>query len=238
MPQPLVSIKNLSVAVTDAAGTRPLLNHIDLDIPALGITALVGGSGSGKTTIGLAMLRLLPQALSIKSGEVLYDGTDLLKASGSRMREVRGGGMSMVFQEPLNAFNPLFTIGRQIEEVLSVHTQLPRKQREQKIVELLSLVGIPDPQRVRKSYPYQLSAGMRQRSMIAMAIAASPKLIIADEPTSNLDVTLQARIIELFRKLKSELGISILLITHDLGMVEHLADKVIVLCEGKVVEKG
>ena len=144
----------------------------------------------------------------------------------------------MVFQEPVNAFNPVFSIGYQIDEVLQVHTGLKRMQRQKRILELLDLVGLPDPKRTVKDYPHQLSGGMRQRAMIACAIAGDPKLIIADEPTSNLDVTLQARIIELFKKLKNELKLSILLITHDLGMVAHMADHVAVMTQGKIVECG
>jgi ABC-type dipeptide/oligopeptide/nickel transport system ATPase component len=144
----------------------------------------------------------------------------------------------MVFQEPLIAFNPVFTIGYQIEEVLQVHTPLNRLQRQKRILELLDRVGLPEPKQTAMNYPHQLSGGMRQRAMIAQAIAAGPKLIIADEPTSNLDVTLQANIIELFRKLKDELKLSILLITHDLGMVAHMADQVVVMTQGRVVEEG
>lgn len=238
MSQPLVSIKNLSVAVTDAAGTRPLLNRIDLEIPALSITALVGGSGSGKTTTGLAMLRLLPRALSVTSGEILFEGADLLTASGPRMREIRGGGMSMVFQEPLDAFNPVFSVGYQIDEVLKAHTDMDQARRKRRIWELLDLAGLPEPKITAAAYPHQLSGGMRQRAMIAQAIAGRPKLIIADEPTSNLDVTLQARIMELFRKLKDEMSLSILLITHDLGMVGHMADTIAVMTGGEIVERG
>ena len=144
----------------------------------------------------------------------------------------------MVFQEPLDAFNPVFSIGYQIEEVLQVHTSLNRAQRQTKILELLNLVGLPKPKQTAANYSHQLSGGMRQRAMIAQAIAANPKLIIADEPTSNLDVTLQAHIIELFKKLRDELKLSILLITHDLGMVEHMADNVAVMTDGKIVEHG
>ena len=144
----------------------------------------------------------------------------------------------MVFQEPLYAFNPVFSIGGQIEEVLRAHSALSVRQRRERILELLNLVGLPDPKRTAGNYPHQLSGGMRQRAMIAQAIAAGPKLIIADEPTSNLDVTLQANIMELFRKLKDELKLSILLITHDLGMVAHMADHVAVMTEGQIVERG
>ncbi|MCK5015234.1 MAG: ABC transporter ATP-binding protein [Candidatus Omnitrophica bacterium] len=238
MSLPLIHLENITVAVDEVAGAKILLDSVNLEIPELSITALVGGSGSGKTTTGLAILRLLPLALSIESGKIFFNDEDLLKASKERIRKVRGGEISMVFQEPLNAFNPVFSIGYQIGEVLQVHTSLDRAQRQRRILELLDLVGLPYPKRMAKDYPHQLSGGMRQRAMIAQAIAGDPKLIIADEPTSNLDVTLQARIIELFKKLRSELKLSILLITHDLGMVEHMADHVAVMTQGKIVESG
>jgi len=234
MTQSLLHLEDITVTV----GNKVLLDSVDFEIPELSITALVGGSGSGKTTTGLAILRLLPPALSMQKGKIFFGGEDLLKASRERMRQIRGAGISMVFQEPLNAFNPVFTIGYQIDEVLQFHTSLNRSQRQKRVLELLDLVELPGPKRVARDYPHQLSGGMRQRAMIAQAIAAGPKLIIADEPTSNLDVTLQARIIELFRKLKDELKLSILLITHDLGMVEHMADHVAVMTQGTIVESG
>ena len=238
MSSPLVRLENLTVTVEEVAGAKILLDKISFKIPELSITALVGGSGSGKTTTGLAILRLLPLALNIQSGKIFFNDEDLLTVSKERIRKIRGGGISMVFQEPLSALNPVFSVGYQIDEVLQVHTDLNRMQRQKRTLELLDLVGLPDPKRMAKDYPHQLSGGMRQRAMIAQAIAGDPKLIIADEPTSNLDVTLQARIIELFKKLRNELKLSILLITHDLGMVEHMADHVAVMTQGKIVEGG
>jgi len=238
MSDPLLQIKNLSVTVGDASDAKPILRNVELEIPQLSITALVGGSGSGKTTTGLAILNLVPHGLKIQSGKIIFSGEDLLQLPQERLREIRGGDISMVFQEPLYAFNPVFSIGYQIDEVLQVHTRLNRAQRQTRILELLDVVGLPDPKQTVGNYSHQLSGGMRQRAMIAQAIAANPKLIIADEPTSNLDVTLQAHIIELFKKLRDELKLSILLITHDLGMVEHMADSVAVMTEGKIVESG
>lgn len=234
MSQPLIQLKDVTVTV----GGKILLDGINFEVPELSITALVGGSGSGKTTTGLAILRLLPPALNVSKGKIFFAGKDLLQISQEHMRQVRGGEISMVFQEPLDAFNPVFTIGYQINEVLQVHTKFNRAQRQKRVLELLDLVGLPDAKRMARDFPHQLSGGMRQRAMIAQAIAADPKLIIADEPTSNLDVTLQARIIELFKKLKNELKLSILLITHDLGMVEHMTDKVAVMTNGTIVECG
>lgn len=234
MKEDLLVVENLTVAV---AG-KNIVSAASLEVPALSVTALVGGSGSGKTTIGLAVLRLLPLGLVVFQGRILFAGEDVLNSSEERMRLLRGKEIGMVFQEPLYAFNPVFSIGDQIEEVLRVHSALNARQRRERILELLNLVGLPDPKRIAGNYPHQLSGGMRQRAMIAQAIAAGPKLIIADEPTSNLDVTLQANIMELFRKLKDELKLSILLITHDLGMVAHMADHVAVMTEGKIVERG
>ncbi|MBN1869484.1 MAG: ABC transporter ATP-binding protein [Candidatus Omnitrophica bacterium] len=238
MPTSLVQLENITITVWEGDGRKVVLNRANLEIPELSVTALVGGSGSGKTTTGLVILRLLPLALKLQSGKVLFNGENLLEASGVRLRQIRGGEIGMVFQEPLDAFNPVFSIGYQIDEVLQVHTDLNRIQRQKRILELLDLVGLPDPKRMARDYPHQLSGGMRQRAMIAQAIAGNPKLIIADEPTSNLDVTLQAHIIELFKKLKDELKLSILLITHDLGMVAHMADHVVVMTQGKIVERG
>ena len=234
MKEDLLVVENLTVAV---AG-RNIVNAASLEVPALSVMALVGGSGSGKTTIGLAILRLLPLGLAVSQGRILFAGEDVLKFPEERMRSLRGKEISMVFQEPLYAFNPVFSIGDQIAEVLRVHSAGNARQRRERIWELLNLVGLPAPKMIAAHYPHQLSGGMRQRAMIAQAIAAGPKLIIADEPTSNLDVTLQARIMELFRKLKDELKLSILLITHDLGMVAHMADHVAVMTEGEIVERG
>lgn len=238
MNPPLLSLKDLTVTVAGASREKVLVDRIALDVPAFSITALVGGSGSGKTTVGLSILRLLPPGLRVKEGEIVFSQEQLFHVPPERMRQLRGKEISMVFQEPLHALNPVFCVGYQIEEVLRCHTSLNRRQRQQRILELMDQVGLSDPSRISRSYPHQLSGGMRQRVMIAQAIAGGPRLIIADEPTSSLDVTLQARIIELFLKLKEELRLSILLITHDLGMVAHMADSVAVMREGKIVEAG
>ena len=238
MSRDLLCIENLTVTVAKNIQEKALVKNVSFKVPEFCVSALVGGSGSGKTTTGLSILRLLPLGLRIRGGRILFKGEDLLNASEARMRELRGKEISMVFQDPLDAFNPVFTIGDQIEEVLRFHTSLNRPQRRARVLDLLRLAGLPDPKRVAHTYPHQLSGGMRQRSMIAQAIAASPRIIIADEPTSSLDVTLQARIMDLFRKLKEELKLSILLITHDLGMVARMTDEVAVMMDGRIVEQG
>ncbi|MBF0522417.1 MAG: ABC transporter ATP-binding protein [Candidatus Omnitrophica bacterium] len=234
----VVSIKNLTVSVGQDKHKKHLVSDVSLDIPKEEIVALVGESGSGKTTTGLSIGRLLSPALTIEKGSIIFDGQDLLSVDDQTIQRMRGKDIGFVFQDPLQAFNPLFTIGFQIEEVLKYHTDLNRQERQKQILHLLDTVEIADPQRISKSYPHQLSGGMRQRAMIAQAIAGNPKLIIADEPTSSLDVTIQAKIVELFKELNRTLKLSILLITHDLGLVRHLSNEVVVMKEGKVVEAG
>ena len=229
----LLSIKDLSITV----GAKTLVNQVSFDVPQGKIVAIAGGSGSGKTTIGLSILRLLPPALSIKQGSIVFEGQDLMGLSTEKMRQCRGARIGVVFQEPLSAFDPLFTVGQQLDEVLAAHLKLSKRERYKKVLDTLTEVELPDPERAYKSYPHQLSGGMRQRAMVAQAIICSPSLIIADEPTSSLDVTLQIKIMELFVRLKKK-NMSILLIAHDLGMIAHLADEVIVLRQGEMVERG
>ena len=234
----LLKISDLQIIVKSDHASRILLHDINLDINEKEIVALVGGSGGGKTSLGFSILRLLPSAMKVSNGEILFQGQNLLELPLSSMQDIRGKDIAMVFQEPLSAFNPVFRIGDQIAEVLRVHLNLSRQKAREKVYELLELTEVEDPRRVARSYPHQLSGGLRQRAMIAQAIAASPKIIIADEPTSNLDVTIQAKILELFKKLKKQLNISMLLITHDLGLVSFLADRAFILNEGTIVESG
>ena len=229
----VLSIENLTVAV----GSKRLVDQVSFDIPQGKIVALAGGSGSGKTTIGLSILRLIPSALRIKQGNIIFEGKNLLDLSAEDMRQLRGARIGMVFQEPLSTFDPLFTIGQQMDEVLVAHTRLSKQERYKKILETLSEVELSDPSRAYKSFPHQLSGGMRQRAMVAQAIVGGPSLIIADEPTSSLDVTLQVKMMDLFVRLKKK-NISVLLISHDLGMIAQLADEVIILRQGQMVEKG
>ena len=224
MKKELLSVKGLSVAV----GEKTLVDQVSFNVPQGKIVAVAGASGSGKTTIGLSVLRLLPPALRIRQGSIIFEGHDLLGLSVEQMRQRRGARIGMVFQEPLSAFDPLFTIGQQIDEVLAAHTKLSRQERQRKVLDVLSEVELPDPRRAYQSYPHQLSGGMRQRAMVAQAIACGASLIIADEPTSSLDVTLQVKIMGLFDRLRKK-NISILLISHDLEMIRHLADETIII---------
>ncbi len=237
MTPDLLRIEHLSVSLTDTPEKR-IIDDVSFSVPPLSIVALVGGSGSGKTTMGLSILRLLSPALNIETGQIIFKGEDISQAGQQRMNELRGKEIGMVFQDPLQALNPVFTIGFQVGEVLKRHTFLNAEQIKKRTVDLLAQVGLDDPARAFRSYPHELSGGMRQRAMIAQAIAASPSLLIADEPTSSLDVTLQAKILELFKSLRDHFKLSVILITHDLGVVAHAADHVVVLDHGRVVESG
>ena len=237
MSRPILQVENLSVALADDLN-RKIIDGVSFSVPPLSIVALVGGSGSGKTTTGLSVLRLLSQALKVTAGKIIFNGEDLLTVDSARMNAVRGKEIGMVFQDPLQAFNPVFTVGFQLSEVFKYHTMMAHSEIQQKVLELFIQVGLDDPMRVFKSYPHQLSGGMRQRAMIAQAMAAAPSLLIADEPTSSLDVTLQARILELFLQLRDRYRLSMILITHDLGLVAHMADHVVVMDRGRIVESG
>ncbi|HSV43646.1 MAG TPA: ABC transporter ATP-binding protein [Candidatus Bathyarchaeia archaeon] len=233
----LLEIKNLTVRVKGNAGA-PIVSNVNVTVGENEIVALVGASGSGKTTTGLAIMRLLPDQLERVSGQIIWKGRELNDFSLDQMRQLRGAEMAMIFQEPLDAFDPLFRIKEQMEEVLAAHTPLNRVERASRIKELLSQAGITDTVRVAESYPHQLSGGLRQRAMISQGLAGSPHLLIADEPTSSIDVTLQVKVMDLFRRLKKEFGLSVVLITHDLGVVRHLADRVYVMNQGRIVEQG
>jgi peptide/nickel transport system ATP-binding protein len=198
--------------------------------------ALVGESGSGKSLTALALMRLLPDVARISAGSATFLGRDLFALSERRMREVRGRDIGMIFQEPMTSLNPVLTIGRQIGEVLGIHQNLSRRAARDRAIELLDLVRIPEPHRRIHEYPHQLSGGMRQRVMIAIAVACSPKLLIADEPTTALDVTIQAQILELLRDLRRDFGLTVIFITHDLGVVAEIADRVVVMYAGRAVE--
>ena len=198
---------------------------------------LVGESGCGKSVTSLSILRLVAKPGAIDAGEILFDGQDLLKLSSEEMRKIRGDRISMIFQQPTSSLNPVWDVGHQIEEVLRIHRGMKGKAAQGRALELLRMVGIPDPERRLKAFPHEMSGGMAQRVMIAMALACEPELLIADEPTTALDVTIQAQILDLIRKLRDETGTAVILITHDLGVVAEMADRVAVMYAGEIVEE-
>ncbi|MEI8399786.1 MAG: ABC transporter ATP-binding protein [Alcaligenaceae bacterium] len=234
----LLDIRHISVAATDAQSTTPLVHDVSLQVNSGETLAIVGESGSGKTLTFLAALGIAPNNLKVTSGEVLFQGDDLTKLNPNELRKRRGTAISMVFQDPLSALNPVFSIGTQIIEVLRAHLPLTKAQARARAIELLERVHIPDPARRIDDYPHQFSGGMRQRALIAMAIALEPKVLIADEPTTALDVTVQAQVLELLSELREETGMALVLITHDLGLVARHADRVAVFYAGRVVEQA
>jgi len=236
---PLLSIRDLSVSFRQGAQETLAVDRISFDIARGETVALVGESGSGKSVSALSVLRLLPYpAASHPSGEILYNGVDILAADEATQRKVRGNEISMIFQEPMTSLNPLHTIERQVGEVLKLHRGMGDRAARERTLELLEQVGIRDPEKRLDSFPHQLSGGQRQRVMIAMALANEPDLLIADEPTTALDVTVQAQILELLADLRRKKSMSMLFITHDLGIVRKVADRVCVMTDGKIVESG
>src|SRR2546425_10158833 len=214
------------------------VDGVDFDIQAGEVLGLVGESGSGKSVTALSILRLIPDPPGkTVGGSILYKDRDLLKLSWKEIRQIRGKEISMIFQEPMTSLNPVFTIGKQLMEVVLEHETVSKKEAFDRSVEMLELVGIPDPAARMSDYPHQYSGGMRQRVMIAMALACGPSLLIADEPTTALDVTIQAQILDLMRTLREETGTAIVLITHDLGVIAEVADDVVVMYAGRIVEQ-
>ncbi|MFC5760128.1 ABC transporter ATP-binding protein [Rhizobium sp. GCM10022189] len=239
MSETLLSVRDLSVAFHQGGETALAVDRISFGIARGEVVALVGESGSGKSVSANSILRLLPYpAASHPTGEILFKGKDLLKASDREMRAVRGNDITMIFQEPMTSLNPLHTIEGQIAEILALHQGVTGQAARTRVLELLNQVGIREPEKRLKAYPHELSGGQRQRVMIAMALANRPELLIADEPTTALDVTVQAQILELLRRLKGEHGMSMLFITHDLGIVRKFADRVCVMTKGRIVETG
>ena len=239
MTEPLLSVRDLSVAFHQGKETSRAVDGVSFDIMPGEVVALVGESGSGKSVTANSILRLLPYpAASHPSGEIIFGGHDLLKASDQMLRQVRGNDITMIFQEPMTSLNPLHTIEKQIGEILDLHQGMTGQAARARILELLNQVGIREPEKRLQAYPHQLSGGQRQRVMIAMALANRPKLLVADEPTTALDVTVQAQILELLSRLKGEHGMSMLFITHDLGIVRKFADRVCVMTRGRIVETG
>jgi peptide/nickel transport system ATP-binding protein len=235
---PLIEVRNLQTHFATPDGVVRAVQGMTFSMDASETIAIVGESGCGKSVTAMSILRLIPEPPGKIAGTIRFQERDLLALDEAEMRAVRGNEISMIFQEPMTSLNPVLTIGRQIGETLRLHQGLSGRQAEAKAIEALTLVGIPEPARRVREYPHQLSGGMRQRVMIAMALACNPKLLIADEPTTALDVTIQAQILDLMRDLKRRLGSAIMLITHDLGVVAEMAERVVVMYAGRKVEEA
>jgi oligopeptide/dipeptide ABC transporter ATP-binding protein len=235
--RPLLEIKDLHTSFYTRDGLVRAVDGIDFHVDRGEIMGLVGESGCGKSVTSLSIMRLVAKPGRIVSGEILFDGQDLLKLKDDDMRKIRGDRISMIFQQPTSSLNPVWDVGRQIEEVLRIHRGMKGKVAQSRALELLKMVGIPDPARRLKNFPHEMSGGMAQRVMIAMALACEPELLIADEPTTALDVTIQAQILDLMRNLRDETGTAIVLITHDLGVVAEMCDRVAVMYAGEIVEQ-
>jgi oligopeptide/dipeptide ABC transporter ATP-binding protein len=235
----LLEVRNLRTSFATSAGVVRAVDGVSWDVQEGETVALVGESGCGKSVSALSIMRLVAEpAGRIEAGEILYKGRDLLRLSEAEMRQVRGREIAMVFQEPMTSLNPVLSIGRQLTEGLEIHMKMSPVQARARAIELLGMVGIPDPARRLAQYPHHFSGGMRQRMMIAMALACNPSLILADEPTTALDVTIQAQILELMRDLARRLGVAMLIITHNLGVVARYADRVNVMYAGRIIEQA
>jgi oligopeptide/dipeptide ABC transporter ATP-binding protein len=235
--EPILSIRDLAVEFKTDDGIVRAVDGVSYDVYPGETLGIVGESGSGKSVSQLAVLGLIPQPPGrIVSGEAIFDGQDLLKASKKQLRRVRGGDVAMVFQDPMTSLNPVLKVGKQISEAIKAHRAVSDKEARGRVIELLELVGVPNPQRRFEQYPHEFSGGMRQRAMIAMAIANEPKLLIADEPTTALDVTIQAQILEVLKRAQDETHAATILITHDLGLIAEMADRVVVMYAAEVVE--
>ncbi|HXF85086.1 MAG TPA: ABC transporter ATP-binding protein [Anaerolineales bacterium] len=235
--KPLLEIKNLKTYFFTEDGVVKAVDGVDLQVYPGEVLGLVGESGCGKSVTSLSIMRLITPPGKIVEGEILFDGKDLVKASESEMIHVRGNRISMIFQQPQSALNPVFKVGDQLAEVLNIHQDLGKEAGWKRAIELLKMVGIPEPERRAEAYPHELSGGMAQRVMIAMALACVPDLLIADEPTTALDVTIQAQILDLMRNLRETIGTAIILITHDLGVVAEMCERVAVMYAGQIVEQ-
>jgi peptide/nickel transport system ATP-binding protein len=235
---PLLEVRNLQTHFRMPGGINRAVDGLSFDVEAGQTLAVVGESGCGKSVTAMSILRLIPEPPGKIAGSVTFEGRDLLGLTDAQMRKIRGDDIAMVFQESMTSLNPVLTVGRQIAETIRLHQGLDRKAADKRAADMLALVGIPEPLRRMREYPHQLSGGMRQRVMIGIALACSPKLLIADEPTTALDVTIQAQILELMQALKHQVGAAIMLITHDLGVVAEVAEHVIVMYAGRKVEEA
>ncbi|MFT8311828.1 MAG: ABC transporter ATP-binding protein [Sporolactobacillus sp.] len=234
----ILSVNHLSIGFDNNYGETPVIDDISFDIREGETLCVVGESGCGKSLTSLAVMGLLPSGGKIRNGRIVYKGENLSDKSQKELSKIRGKEISMIFQEPMTSLNPLHTVGHQISEVLLVHQKISKHEAKSKTIEMLKLVGIPSPEKRFSQYPHELSGGMRQRVMIAMALIGHPSLLVADEPTTALDVTIQAQILDLIQNLKDKFKMSLMLITHDLGVVSEIADKVIVMYAGQIVEYG
>ena len=235
---PQLEIKNLKTYFYTEDGVVKAVDGVDFEVYPGEVLGLVGESGCGKSVSALSIMRLIGQPGKVLEGEIVFDGQDLLKLTENEMTHVRGNRISMIFQQPQTALNPVFKVGDQIAEVLGIHQNLGREVGWKRAIELLKMVGISEPERRAESYPHELSGGMAQRVMIAMALACLPELLIADEPTTALDVTIQAQILDLMRDLRAKVGASVILITHDLGVIAEMAERVAVMYAGRIVEEA
>lgn len=236
--KPLLEVKNLKTYFYTEDGVVKAVDGVDFHVYPGEVLGLVGESGCGKSVTSLSIMRLIGVPGKIVEGEILFEGKDLVKASEQEMMQVRGNRISMIFQQPQSALNPVFRAGDQISEVLNIHQDFGREAGKKRAIEMLKMVGIPEPERRAESFPHELSGGMAQRVMIAMALACVPDLLIADEPTTALDVTIQAQILDLMRDLRTQMGSAVILITHDLGVIAEMADRVAVMYAGEIVEES
>jgi len=237
--RPLLQIESLQTYFNTDEGTVKSVDDVSFDARPGETVGIVGESGCGKSVTALSIMRLIPVPPGeIAGGRILFDGENLVEAPESRMRQIRGGKIGMIFQEPMTSLNPVFTVGDQIEEAVRLHLRLSPRESRERAIEMLDKVGIPSPEQRVSEYPHQLSGGMRQRVMIAMALSCNPKLLIADEPTTALDVTIQAQILDLIRDLQQEFHMGVLMITHDLGVIAEVSHRVVVMYAGKIVEKA
>ncbi|MFN4191024.1 MAG: ABC transporter ATP-binding protein [Pseudothermotoga sp.] len=239
MNQRILEVEDLSVKFFTSEGIVNAVDHVTFSIGKEEVLGLVGESGCGKSVTSLAIMRLLPMPpAKITSGKIIFDGVNLLERPENEMRRIRGNVLSMIFQEPMTSLNPVITVGKQITEAIVVHQNVTKDEAKKKAIEMLKIVGIPNPEKRYNDYPHQMSGGMRQRAMIAMALSCNPKLLIADEPTTALDVTVQAQILDLVTQLKERFGMSVLLITHDLGVISEMCSRVLVMYAGQIVEEA
>ena len=236
--EPLLQVKSLGLRFKSDFGVKETLNDVSFDVYPGEILGIVGESGSGKSITSLAIMRLLAKNAEISSGDILFRGNSCLKMSEKAFDKIRGKDMAMIFQDALTSLNPVFTIGNQVREAIRSHHKMSREAADQEAIHLLTRVGLPNPQKVMRQYPHTLSGGMRQRVMIAMAIAGKPSLMIADEPTTALDVTVQAQIMALLKELAKEENCAVILITHDIGLLAQMADRILVMYAGQIVEES